>query len=86
MYYKVLIITIHNDGTGTEEVGNYDYKVIINDKVIKEGKIEGHYREDGWRDLVMQVASYDFSKGKIGRKYREVKHEQRNNRKGRLMI
>jgi len=34
----MLIIKIQNDGTGTVEVGNYRYQVMVNETVIESGK------------------------------------------------
>lgn len=48
----MLIIKIQNDGTGTVEVGNYRYQVLINSTVIESGDIKGHRRSSGWRKLV----------------------------------
>ena len=48
----MLIILIHNNGTGTDESANYDYEVRVNQKVIETGRIEGHNRKDDWRALV----------------------------------
>ena len=48
----MLIIKIQNDGTGTAEVGNYRYQVLINSTVIESGDIKGHRRSSGWRKLV----------------------------------
>ena len=51
----MLIITIHNDGTGNEEFGNYNVVVKINEAVIWQGRVEGHYRKWGWPDLLDRV-------------------------------
>ena len=62
----MLRIEILNDGTanipentayppGEESfviVGNYDYRVFINDKLISEGKIYSHNRITGWQGLL----------------------------------
>ena len=48
----MLIIKIQNDGTGTVEVGNYRYQVMINETVIESGGIKGHTRNEGWQKLV----------------------------------
>ena len=47
----MLIIKIQNDGTGTVEVGNYRYQVMVNETVIESGDVKGHKRGD-WRKLV----------------------------------
>jgi hypothetical protein len=51
----MLTILIHNDGTGTEKVGNYTYEVWINREVIEKGDITGHVRKSGWRELVHKL-------------------------------
>jgi translation initiation factor IF-1 len=52
----MLLIEIVNDGTGTEEVGNYRYEVKVNKKVIAKGKVDGHWRKNAWWLLVLQIA------------------------------
>jgi hypothetical protein len=51
----MLIILIHNDGTGTNEDANYTYQVRINDGVIAVGDIRGHDRRSGWQELVKEL-------------------------------
>lgn len=48
----MLIIKIHNDGTGDVETGNYTYQVLVNNTLIDSGKFTGHIRSAGWRNLV----------------------------------
>lgn len=52
---KVLFL---NDGTGDppEILGNYKYKVMINDRVLEEGYLEDHNRLTGWMGLVRYFA------------------------------
>jgi hypothetical protein len=52
----MLIITFHNDSTGDEIEGNYDYSVYINREKISEGRIENHNRLSGWEGLVSLLA------------------------------
>jgi hypothetical protein len=52
----MLIVLVHNDGTGTEERANYDYEVRINDEVIERGRIQGHDRKDSWQVLIREIA------------------------------
>ena len=52
----MLTITFHNDGTGSVEVGNYDYCVYVNDMIIQSGRVEGHNRREGWKELVRHFA------------------------------
>lgn len=51
----MLIITLHNDGTGDVRTGNYDYVVRVNDNVLERGHIEGHLRGQGWQQLVSML-------------------------------
>jgi hypothetical protein len=53
----MLIITCHNDGTGTEEWGNYDCEVRVNERVIAKARVEKHYRPSSWRILVARIAA-----------------------------
>lgn len=58
----MLIIRIHNDGTGDTATGNYDYSVSVNTRIIAEGRIEGHCRADGWKTLVQKLVDDDNNK------------------------
>jgi hypothetical protein len=51
---NMLIITFHNDGTGENGKGNYDYTVYVNKNKIAEGRLENHYRGD-WRRLMIDL-------------------------------
>lgn len=51
----MLIITIHNDGTGNVETGNYDYTVRVNNTILERGSVKGHKRRQGWQNLVSMV-------------------------------
>jgi hypothetical protein len=51
----MLIIKIQNDGTGTTEIGNYRYQVLVNSTSIEVGEIKGHKRSSGWRKLVARL-------------------------------
>ena len=52
-----LIVYIQNDGTGSGDAANYDYQVRVGRELIASGRVEGHDREEGWRELVRRVAS-----------------------------
>ena len=52
----MLQIVIQNDGTGTEEFGNYDYKILINNAVMDSGRIEYYNRKNGWKELICILA------------------------------
>ena len=56
----MLVITIHNDGTGTDEASNYNCKIMVTPTVatlrtIAESRVEGHRRADGWERLVTRM-------------------------------
>jgi hypothetical protein len=51
----MLIIKFVNDLTGDEVTGNYDWVVIVNGMVVEKGKIEGHHRPEGWRELIRRL-------------------------------
>ena len=53
----MLTILIHNDNTGTPEIGHYDYEVRLNDHIIVTGRVENHRRDDGWHALLVRVAA-----------------------------
>ena len=53
----MLIVTFHNDGTGTPEVGNYNVEVLITTSPTTTrrlwwGRIEGFRRALGWEALI----------------------------------
>ena len=52
----MLIIQIHNDGTGNGVLANYDYSVYVNRDKIAEGRVENHNRLLGWEGLIQQLA------------------------------
>jgi len=52
----MLLIKIHNDGTGSKAVGNYDIEVKVNDRTLWTGRVENHLRADGWKTLVRLLA------------------------------
>jgi len=51
----MLIVKIQNDGTGTVDIGNYRYQVMVNETVIESGDIKGHFRRKGWRHLLLDL-------------------------------
>jgi len=52
----MLILTFHNDSSGTFDIGNYDYKVYLNETPIAEGRVEDHKRSKGWQGLIKKLA------------------------------
>lgn len=57
----MLLVTLHNDGTGDENIANYDCKVLVTIsptklQTIALGRVEGHKRGDGWRALLRKLA------------------------------
>ncbi len=53
----MLIVKIQNDGTGTKDIGNYRYQVLVNETVIESGDIKGHSRRNGWRQLLLDLVA-----------------------------
>lgn len=51
----MLTITFQNDGTGNQQIGNYDVRVELNGTVYDEARVEGHERERGWRGLLGEL-------------------------------
>ena len=51
----MLQILIHNDGTGTNEKANYVWKVDVNGIQIATGRVFGHNRSTGWRQLLREL-------------------------------
>lgn len=52
----MLIIRLHNDGTGSDESANYNAEVRVNLDTIWLGRVEGHNRADGWPTLLRLLA------------------------------
>lgn len=57
----MLVVYIHNDGTGTDEAANYDVHARVNGRLIAAVHVTGHRRANGWRDLLRMIA--DTSEG-----------------------
>ncbi len=51
----MLTITFRNDGTGTEETGNYAVVVSVNGIIVDQARVEGHPRAEDWRALVRRL-------------------------------
>jgi hypothetical protein len=61
----VLIVLIHNDGTGEpEHIGNYDVEVRINAQTLWRGRVIGHNRYNGWPKLLETVSAIAKAEGK----------------------
>ena len=57
----MLVITFHNDGTGTDEAANYDVEVSVTLtprqlQTLWTGRIENHNRAHGWGSLLRDLA------------------------------
>lgn len=57
----MLIVKVHNDGTGTLDIGHYDVEVLITVDSrtlvrLASARIEDHIRSNGWRQLLRRVA------------------------------
>jgi len=48
----MLTLQIHNDGTGNNELGNYDCYVAINRHCLGKGKVEGFAKSQGYVKLL----------------------------------
>jgi len=57
----MLTIRFHNDGTGNEVVGHYNVTVSINRRAIYDGRVEGHNRTKGWRQLLIDLVKQSGS-------------------------
>jgi hypothetical protein len=55
----MLIVYIHNDGTGNSIIGNYDYTVMVNNLLIGKGRVENFQRDKGWESLVRKIVEDD---------------------------
>lgn len=55
----MLIVEVLNDGgrhrASGGELADYDYVVRVNDRRICQGKVLGHRRSLGWRELIRRV-------------------------------
>ncbi len=52
----MLIVKVHNDGSGTSLSANYDVEVSMNLRTIWRGRVEGHNRHYGWPALLEEIA------------------------------
>lgn len=41
--------------TNTHDIADYKYVVMVNAKMIAEGKVYSHHRADGWKKLVEKI-------------------------------
>lgn len=51
----MLIVDLHNDGTGNLECANYTAEVRVNFTVIHRQRIVGHQRSAGWPTLLRRL-------------------------------
>lgn len=59
----MLIIKVTNDDTGDERVGNYDYAVLVGSTIIAEGRVDGHERSQGWKELIRKLLLNHYGGG-----------------------
>lgn len=64
----MLIVLIHNDGTGTQNHANYDVEVRVNEHTLWRGRVIDHDRENGWPELLKTVGVICQAEGQ-GRRY-----------------
>jgi len=58
----MLILTVHNDGTGDSVTGHYDIEVLVTERSVDgvrtrrlaQGRLRDFPRDDGWRDLLLR--------------------------------
>ena len=48
-------IELVNDLSGNDSEGNYRYLVYLNERVLFKGKIKGHSRGSGYRNLLSML-------------------------------
>ena len=53
---EMLIVKVKNV-TGTTNYADYHFEVFVNDTVVSEGMVDGHYRRRGYADLLRLVAT-----------------------------
>ena len=51
-----LVITITNDGEGSEGWANYDVRVCVNREELTSFTLLNHRRADGWKPLLLRAA------------------------------
>jgi hypothetical protein len=52
---EVLIVKIKNI-TGTFDYADYHFEVFVNDTVVSEGTVDGHFRRWGYAEIIRLVA------------------------------
>lgn len=70
----MLAIIFVNDGTGDEIVGHYRWKVMVNSKVLAEGRLCDHNRLSGWQGLIQYFAE-TLKEGKSSRQKKKGAEE-----------
>ncbi len=72
----MLHIKILNDVTGTHESANYDYRVYINHNLIASGRVEGHNRNFGWKNLVYMMLGRKKTSSEIYDEFLTTLHKE----------
>lgn len=52
---EMLIVKIKNT-TGTFDYADYHFEIFVNDTVVSEGTVDGHFRRWGYAELLRLVA------------------------------
>ena len=52
---EMLIVKIKNI-TGTFDYADYRFEVFVNDTVVSEGTVDGHFRRWGYAEIIRLVA------------------------------
>lgn len=80
----MLHLTIHNDSTGSDDIGNYNCNVYINKSLLASFRIENHNRAGGWKKLIKscsdKISSGDINEFNILRDMLEyiIQQESKN--------
>jgi len=62
---EVLVVKIKNI-TGTFDYADYHFEVFVNDTVVSEGTVDGHFRRWGYAELIRLVAKAVETTGNPG--------------------
>lgn len=53
----MMYVEIINDQTAEEPFCNYNVRTLVNGAEIWTGRVERHYRADGWPELLRRIAA-----------------------------
>ena len=52
----IVNVTKHQDKP-PDDIASYSVRADVNGRTLKEWRVEGHYRADGWKELLRRVAN-----------------------------